>query len=192
MLFQPHLHKKGTDDPQILFITFWKMIKRSSTGIRSDHLDPCLDNVIAAFIFSPCDASLTSLFLQDSSPVLLENFPCLESFSCICNAPLTAFLFVHTGPVLFLLPTLLFFELFRVLLFFFAPENTYRILFFYNHVHVHGTSATTWSRRYSQGILNLGLIISGPPGMKQLDMIFPLHVLLSGRDPSLLQQHTLE
>ena len=192
MLFQPHLHKKGTDDPQILLITFWKIIKRSSIGIRSDHLDPCLDIITAAFVVSPCDASLTSLFLQDSSPVLLANFPRLESFSCTCNVPLPFFLFVHAGPVFFLLPTLLFFELFRVLLVFFAPENTCRILFFYNHVHVHGTSAMICSRMYSQGILNLRLIISGPPDMKQLDTRFPLHVLLSGRDPSLLQHHTLE
>ena len=171
MLFQPHLHKKGIDDPQILFMTFWKIIKRSSIGIRSDHPDLCLDFITAAFVVSPCDASLTSLFLQDSSPVLLANFPRLESFSCICNVPLTIFLFVHAGPVFFLLPTLLLFELFWVLLFFFAPENTCRILFVYSHVHVHGTSGMICSRRYSQRSLNLSLVISGPSGMKQLDTL---------------------
>ena len=108
-------------------MTFWKIINRSSIEIRSDHPDPSFGIFTTTFAVSPCDASLKSLFLQDSSPVSLANCLCLESFSCICNVPPTCFLLVQAGPVFLLQPELLSFELFRVLLFLFVPEI--RILF---------------------------------------------------------------
>lgn len=122
--FRPHLHKKGIDDPQIPFMTFWKIINRSSIGIRSDHPDPSLDIVTAEFFGSPCDVPLTCLFVQDSASVLFANVLFLESFSCICNVPLTFFLLVQAGPVF------LFFKLFRGLLFFLIPKNRISFLIF--------------------------------------------------------------
>ena len=32
-----YLHKKGTDEPEILLMTFWNIDIRSSVGISSDH-----------------------------------------------------------------------------------------------------------------------------------------------------------
>ena len=46
----------------MLFMTFRKIINRSSIGIRSDHPDPSLDVVTAAFLVSRCNVSLTCLF----------------------------------------------------------------------------------------------------------------------------------
>ena len=120
----PHLHKKGIDDPWILFMTFWKTINRSSIGIRSDHPDPSLDIVTAtAFFVSPCNVSLTCFFVQDSASVSLANLLFLEWFSCVCNVLLTFFLLVQAGLVFLFKPKFFFFELFRVLLFFLVPEN---------------------------------------------------------------------
>lgn len=152
--FRPHLHKKGVDDPQILFMTFWKIINRSSIGIRSDHPDPSFDTVTTAFVVFPCDASLTSFFLQDSSPVLLANFLCLESFSCICNVPLTFFLPARAGLVFLLQPKLLFFELFWVLVFLFVPENR---IFFLTIMYMYMVLAA-WSS--PEGKVNTSLYLS--------------------------------
>ena len=120
---RPHLHKKGIDDPQILFMAFWKIINRSSIGIRSDHPNPGLENVMAAFFVSLCVVLLTCLFVQESASVSLTNFLFFEWFSCICNVPLALFLLVQACPLFLLEPKFLFFALFRVLLFFLFPEN---------------------------------------------------------------------
>ena len=114
IILKTHLHRKGTDDPVILFMTFWNIIKRSSTGIRSDHPLVKLDIVDTSLVCSSMTSLRNSLVVQESVSACLETFLCLELFCfsllCFCNVPVAFLLSVQEDLGLGFLLNFLFLE----------------------------------------------------------------------------------
>ena len=165
----PHLHKKGIDDPWMFFMTFRKIINRSSIGIRSDHPDPGSDVVTAAFLVPPCNVSLTCLFVQD-----------FEWFSWICNVPLTFFLLVQAGAVSLLQPKFLFLDLFWVFLFFLLPEN-WRLFLIIQLliVQLNNLYVLTWHNPIPGELVHVGQFLLLLPGQGLLVYIVSPWITLS-------------
>ena len=78
-----YLHKNGTDDPEILLMTFWNINNRISVGISSVHpLDIDGDTDVSFLVWFSClvVTGISLLSVEGTILVLLQEAVCLESF----------------------------------------------------------------------------------------------------------------